>query len=87
MNILVVNGSPRSNGNTAEMVDSFTKGAREAGNEVIDKGVYASSVQVYQEAFIDYMKTQDMGIITAHGEENKSEAKLAEAYKLGKSLG
>ncbi len=34
MKILVLNGSPRSNGNTAGMVAAFAEGARESGHEV-----------------------------------------------------
>ncbi len=34
MKILVLNGSPRPQGNTAAMVEAFTKGARESGHEV-----------------------------------------------------
>lgn len=34
MNILVLNGSPRTNGNTAKMVSAFCKGAKSAGHEV-----------------------------------------------------
>ena len=34
MKILVLNGSPRPQGNTAAMVEVFTKGARESGHEV-----------------------------------------------------
>lgn len=34
MKIIVLNGSPRPNGNTAAMVDAFTKGARMNGHEV-----------------------------------------------------
>lgn len=34
MNILVLNGSPRPNGNTAAMVASFTEGAAEKGHQV-----------------------------------------------------
>ena len=32
--ILVLNGSPRPNGNTSALIDEFTAGAREAGHEV-----------------------------------------------------
>lgn len=32
--IIILNGSPRSNGNTSAMVDEFTRGAKEAGNAV-----------------------------------------------------
>ena len=34
MNILVLNGSPRKNGNTAAMVDAFIKGAKENGHRI-----------------------------------------------------
>ncbi len=34
MKTLVLNGSPRPQGNTAAMVEAFTKGARESGHEV-----------------------------------------------------
>lgn len=34
MNILVLNGSPRPNGNTAAMVDAFAEEARENGHHV-----------------------------------------------------
>ena len=34
MNILVLNGSPRKNGNTAAMVEAFKEGAESAGNAV-----------------------------------------------------
>ena len=32
--ILVLNGSPRPNGNTSALIDAFVRGAEEAGNEV-----------------------------------------------------
>ena len=34
MKILILNGSPRPNGNTAAMVEAFSEGARSAGHEV-----------------------------------------------------
>lgn len=34
MNILVLNGSPRPNGNTKQMTEAFREGAEEAGNTV-----------------------------------------------------
>lgn len=34
MKILVLNGSPRRDGNTVAMVNAFTEGARESGHEV-----------------------------------------------------
>lgn len=56
MKILVLNGSPRPNGATADMVKAFARGA------------------------------EDMGVFTAHGSENKSEAKRRELYAFGRSL-
>lgn len=34
MKILILNGSPRANGNTAKMIRAFKKGAESAGHEV-----------------------------------------------------
>lgn len=34
MNILVLNGSPRPNGNIQQMTEAFREGAEEAGNTV-----------------------------------------------------
>ena len=34
MNILILNGSPRSHGNTTAMAEAFSEGAREKGNTV-----------------------------------------------------
>lgn len=35
MDILILNGSPRRNGNTARLVEAFSKGAVEVGNNVV----------------------------------------------------
>lgn len=35
MKILILTGSPRKNGNSATLADHFTKGAKEAGHEVV----------------------------------------------------
>lgn len=35
MNILVLNGSPRPNGNTAAMVEAFANGAGQSGHRVV----------------------------------------------------
>lgn len=34
MKILILNGSPRPQGNTAAMVDAFIRGAKDAGNQI-----------------------------------------------------
>ena len=36
MKILVLNGSPNTNGNTKALIDAFTKGAQNAGHEVVE---------------------------------------------------
>ena len=48
-------------------------------------GVYDGIITQYK-CVVDYFGAKDMGIITAHDPENKSEAKLAEVKKLGASL-
>lgn len=35
-NIIILNGSPRKNGNTARLIKSFTEGAESAGNKVTE---------------------------------------------------
>ena len=47
--------------------------------------VYSGAINTYQN-MIGYMGLKDMGIITAAGNENCSEAKLAEVRNLAKSL-
>lgn len=174
MKILILNGSPRANGNTRALVDAFTEGAVSKGHEVreidaarlnihgclgceychtrgrgrcvqdddmqkiypllrqaevlvlaspiyyhgfsgqlkctIDRfyavgapgelklqkiamllssgadRVYAGAVYSFKEDFVDFLGLEDAGIVTAHGSENKSEAKLDEARRLGASL-
>lgn len=172
MKILVLNGSPRPSGNTAFLVDAFTKGAEEKGHQVtvvpvcqkeiagclaceychtkgngsciqkddmsevyplleeaemivlaspvyyhsftgqlqcainriyaLDKPknlkkaalilssgsdeVYGGAIYEYQNSFLDYLKLEDMGIVTAFGDQNKSPEKEQEMYQLGKSL-
>ncbi|MBB5182647.1 flavodoxin family protein [Catenisphaera adipataccumulans] len=48
--------------------------------------VYEAAFYSYHKNFIEYMGLEDAGIITAHGSENKSEAKREEARMLGASL-
>lgn len=172
MNILILNGSPRTRGNTAAMVDAFVDGAKENGHTVtvvpvcqkkiagclaceycrtkgegkciqqddmqeiypvleeaemivlaspvyyhsftgqlqcvinriyaLDKPqklkkaalilssgsdhVYSGAMYEYQNSFLNYLKLEDMGIFTAYDKQNKSEEKLNELWKFGKSL-
>ena len=172
MKILVLNGSPRPNGNTAAMVGAFAEGARESGHEVtvvpvcqkkiggclaceychtkgegkcvqqddmqeiypvleeaemivlaspiyyhsftgqlqcainriyaLDKPknlkkaalimssgsnhVYCGAIYEYRNSFLNYLKLEDMGIYSAYGEQNKSQAKLDELKAFGTGL-
>lgn len=172
MKILVLNGSPRPNGNTAAMVGAFAEGARESGHEVtvvpvcqkkiggclaceychtkgegkcvqqddmqeiypvleeaemivlaspiyyhsftgqlqcainriyaLDKPknlkkaalimssgsnhVYCGAIYEYRNSFLNYLKLEDMGIYSAYGEQNRSQAKLDELKAFGKGL-
>ena len=49
-------------------------------------GVYDACKAQYRDAIVKYMQTEDMGIITAYGAQNKTEEKLAECRALGLSL-
>lgn len=51
-----------------------------------DKGVYDGAIFAYQSSFIDYLHLEDMGIFTAAGDENKSEALLNRLEAAGRSL-
>ena len=172
MKILILNGSPRPNGNTAAMVRTYAEGASEAGHTVhivnvcqkkiagclaceychtkgggkciqqddmqeiypvleeaemivlaspiyyhsftgqlqcainriyaLDKPknlkkaalimssgsnhVYCGAIYEYRNSFLNYLKLEDMGIYSAYGEQNKSQAKLDELKAFGKGL-
>ncbi len=45
MKIVILNGSPHPNGNTKALVDAFTKGAKSAGNEVVECPVGSMSIK------------------------------------------
>ena len=172
MKILILNGSPRSNGNTAAMVAAFVEGLNENNHDVTvvpvcrkkiagclaceychtkgngtcvqkddmqeiypvlseaemivlaspiyyhsftgqlqcainriyaldkpknlkkaalllssgDENVYDGAIYEYQHSFLDYLKLENMGIITAFDKQNKSEEKLNELREFGRSL-
>ena len=45
MKILVLNGSPRKNGNTAKLVNAFKTGAEKSGNEVVVMNVGTMNIK------------------------------------------
>ena len=49
-------------------------------------GVYDGAIYEYRNSFLDYLKLEDMGIVTAFGKQNKSAEKLAEAKAIGSGL-
>jgi multimeric flavodoxin WrbA len=63
MNILVISGSPRKNGNTEIMVEAFVKGARASGNTVTVKKMSELTVAPCKDC--EYCFSHD-GICTQH---------------------
>lgn len=59
MNILVLNGSPRKNGNTARLVQAFTKGAEEVGHSVKIEAV--AQKQIHGCTACEYCRTKGDG--------------------------
>lgn len=51
-----------------------------------DPDMYDGAMFSFQGDFLDYLKLENMGVYTAYGNENKSEAKLAELRDWGASL-
>ncbi len=45
MKVVILNGSPHPKGNTRAMVDAFTKGAKSAGNEVVECAVGTMNIK------------------------------------------
>lgn len=48
--------------------------------------VYCGAINEYQNSFLNNLKLEDMGIYSAYGEQNKSQAKLDERKASGKGL-
>lgn len=48
--------------------------------------MYCGAIYEYQNSFLNYLKLEDMGIYSAYGEQNKSQAKLDELKAFGKDL-
>ena len=78
--ILIIQGGGRSNGNTAQLIDSFTKGAEQA-------------VFYYQFALVNYIGFHDKGMILAggcgdtNGQPQISKTQhLERAYQFGRTI-
>ena len=80
MKAIFINGSPRKNKNTAQMLEAAMKGAQDAGAEVV------CSHETYQ--FNDYSKYETAvdEPTRAHIRETRFPQDLQKAYDLGKRL-
>ena len=72
MKILVLNGSPRPNGNTARMVKTFHQAAPATLKKVAmflssgDDNMYEGAKFSYDGDFLGYLGLEGMGIFTNH---------------------
>ena len=81
MKIIVFNGNPRKE-NTQAMVEALKAVLfLSSGSD----GVYEATVAQFK-AYLGYTGIEAAGIITAHGDENKSGAKLGEIREFAKGL-
>lgn len=60
MKILVLNGSPHAEGATSFMVNAFTEGAAEAGNEV--RSINVAHMQIRGCMACEYCREREMGV-------------------------
>lgn len=51
-----------------------------------DSDVYEAAIYEYKRSFVEYWGSEDAGVFTAHGLENRSEEKQKELYEFGKRL-
>ena len=60
MKILVLNGSPHLDGATSDMVNAFTKGAQEAGHEIVSINVAHKNIRGCMAC--EYCRRQEKGV-------------------------
>ena len=88
MNILILQGSPRANGNTAWMAEEYKKAAEAAGHQVTlvnvskkkmallmssySPGVYDGAIAEFRD-ICNYWKVENMGFVSAKIDEQKTE--------------
>lgn len=80
MKILVLNGSPRSNGNTKQMVTAFSEGAISAGNEVTTIDVCRKNIKGCLAC--EYCHTKGNGSCIQHDDMQEVYTLLREAEML-----
>jgi len=78
MKILILQGSPRANGNTAWMAEEYKKAAEAAGHEVAllmssySPGVYDGATAEFRD-ICNYWEVENMGFVSAKIDEQKTE--------------
>lgn len=80
MNILVLNGSPRLNGNTMHMVKAFKKGAEDAGHSVDIENV--AHMNIHGCLACEYCRTKEKAVCVQKDDMQKLYQKILEADML-----
>ncbi len=73
--VLILQGSPRANGNTAWMAEEYKKAAEAAGHEVTLVNVAKKNIAATAEFrdICNYWKAENMGFVSAKIDEQKTE--------------
>lgn len=82
--IIILNGSPRRNGNTSALVREFTRGAESSGNTVTEFFLDKMDIHGCKGCFGGH-SSKECPCVQQDDIEGKPE--LAKAYELGKSIG
>ncbi len=80
MKILVLNGSPRLNGNTMHMVKAFKKGAEDAGHSVDIESV--AHMNIHGCLACEYCRTKEKAVCVQKDDMQKLYQKILEADML-----
>lgn len=86
--IILVNGSPRKNGNTAQLLKSAATGAQDAGAEVTTINLYALNFKGCTSCFYCKLKSKEHGTCAMKDDLSPilEEIKLADAIILGSPI-
>ena len=98
MNILILSGSPRKDGNTDLLVEAFVKGASKKHHKKMALLLVGAatlpelfdSIHAQYQLCLNFFKLEDAGRVLVRGAKDKGDIKntnaLNEAFELGKSL-
>lgn len=83
--VILINGSPRKNGNTAQLLQSAAKGAQDAGAEVATINLYALNFKGCTSCFYCKLKSKEHGICAMKDDLSPllEKVKLADAIIFG----